>query len=172
MKNDVGAAGETDEGHPGHRTVNVEASHIVSQVEHDMDERTKTAIPNEETCREGEATMEDKREGTNEKQTENVIETDCPGEELPEQCVRTDEEAGSIVLHVSHDMNEKEKNDEEADEAAAAATETHESNEEISKEDVEIRRLIEKRRTTPKEEKHRLREVSKQIKNASGTKKE
>ena len=37
----------------------------------------------------------------------------CPGEELPEHCTRTDEEAGSksIVLHVGHDMNEKEKND-------------------------------------------------------------
>ena len=30
------------------------------------------------------------------------------------------EEAGSIVLRVGHDMNEKEKNDEEADEAVAA----------------------------------------------------
>ena len=29
--------------------------------------------------------------------------------------MRADEEAGSIVLHVGHDMNEKEKNDEEAD---------------------------------------------------------
>ena len=36
--------------------------------------------------------------------------------------------------------------------------------EEISKEDVEIRRLIEERRNTPKEEKQRLKEVSKCIK--------
>ena len=50
------------------------------------------------------------------------------------------EEAGSIVLHVGHDMNEKEKNDEEADEAAAAKK-MLESNEVISKEDMEIRRL-------------------------------
>ena len=49
---------------------------------------------------------------------------------------------------------------------------TLESNEEISKEDVEIRRLIEERRTTPKEEKQRLKEVSKHMKNASGTRKQ
>ena len=48
-----------------------------------------------------------------------------------------------------------------------------ESNEAISKEDVEIRRRIEERRTTPEEEKQRLKEVSNQIKKkASGTKKE
>ena len=46
VRNDVEAAGETGEGHPGHRTVNEEAGHIVlnvEHVEHDMDERTKTA---------------------------------------------------------------------------------------------------------------------------------
>ena len=48
----------------------------------------------------------------------NVIETDCLGDELLELCVRADDEAGSIVLH-GHDMNEKEKNNEEADDAAA-----------------------------------------------------
>ena len=69
-------------------------------VGHNMDKRKKTAISNEEACREGEVTMEHKREETNGKQTENVIETDCLGEELPEHCTRTDEEAGSIVLHV------------------------------------------------------------------------
>ena len=52
-------------------------------------------------------------------------------------------------------MNEKEKNDEEADEAAAAKT-TLETNDGVSKEDVEIRRLIEERRTTPREKKQRL----------------
>ena len=67
-------------------------------------------------------------------------------------------------------MNEKEKNGEEAYEAAAAAAkEIHESDEDIPKEDLEIRRLIEERRTTPKEEKQRLKAVSKQLKNASGT---
>ena len=161
------AAGETDEGHPGHRTVNEEAGHIVLHVGHDMDERSRLPSRMKRPASEGEATMEYKREDTNGEQTENVIETECPGEELPEQCTRTDEEAGSIVLHVGHDMNEKEKNDEEADEAAAAK-----ETEEISKEDVEIRRLVEERRNTPKEEKQRLKEVSKQRKNASGTKKE
>ena len=144
-------AGETYEEHLGHRTANEEAGSIVLHVGHDMDERKKTAILNEETCREGEATMEYKREETNGKQTENVIKTDCPGEELLDRCMRTDEEAGSIVLRVGHDTNGKEKNDEESDEAPAAK-ETHESNEEIPKDDVEIRRLIEERRTTPKEE--------------------
>ena len=59
-------------------------------------------------------------------------------------------------------MNEKEKNDEETDDAAAAGK-MLESDEVISKEDMEIRKLIEERRTTPKEEKQRLKEVSKQI---------
>ena len=73
-----------------------------------MNERMTFVISNEETCHDGEATTEHKREGTNEKQAENVIETDCPGEKLLEQRVRADDEAGSIVLHVGHDMNEKE----------------------------------------------------------------
>ena len=55
--------------------------------------------------------------------------------------------------------NEKEKGDEEADATAAAK-----GTEEISKEDVEIRRVIEERRNTPKEEKQRLKEVSKRKK--------
>ena len=80
-----------------------------------------------------------------------MIETEFLGEELPAQCTRSDEEAGSIVLHVSR---------------AAKVTE------EISKEDMEIRRLIEERRETPKEEKQRLQEVSKHVQNVSGTKNE
>ena len=69
-------------------------------------------------------------------------------------------------------MNEKEENDEETDDAAAKE-QMLESNEVTSKEDMEIRRLIDERRTTPKEEKQRLKEVSKQIlKNASGRKNE
>ena len=103
---------EADEEHPGHRTqTKEEAGSIVLHVGHGVDERKTTAISNEEACHEDEATMEHKREETNGKQTENAIETDCLGEELPEHCARTDEEAGSIVLHVGHDMNEKEKND-------------------------------------------------------------
>ena len=73
MKNDVETAGETDEEHPGHRTANEEAGSIVllvGHIKHDMNERMTTAVSNEETCREGEATMEYKREETNGKQTE------------------------------------------------------------------------------------------------------
>ena len=53
----------------------------------------------------------------------------------------------------------KEKDDEEAGETAAAK-----DTEEVLKEDVEFQRLIEERRSTPKEEKQRLKEVSKCIK--------
>ena len=42
------------------------------------------------------------------------------GEEHQARCAHSDEEAGSAVLHVSTDMNEKEKYDEEAGETAAA----------------------------------------------------
>ena len=77
------------------------------------------------------------------------------GEEHHARCAHSDEEAGSIVLHVNSDMNEKEKDDEEAGETAAAK-----EIEEVSKEDVEIRRLIEERTNTPKEEKQHLKEVS------------
>ena len=79
---------------------------------------------------------------------------------ITRDCAHSDEEAGSIVLHVSSDMNEKQKDDEEAGEAAAAKE---------TEEDVEIRKLIEERRKTPKEEKHRLKGVSKCLKNVSQT---
>ena len=75
-------------------------------------------------------------------------------------------EAGSIVLHVSNSMNEIKKDGEEAGETAAKETE------EISHKDAEIRRLIELRRSTPKEEKQRMKELSKSIKNVSETRKE
>ena len=152
------ATGETGEGHLGISTANEEAGHTAFRVEHvghDMGERTTTTSTNEETSREG----TDSTESGRDEQTENVIETDILGEKLPAHCTRSGEEAGSIVLHVSSDMNEKEKGDEEADETAAAK-----KNEEISKEDVEIRRLIEERRNTPKEEKQRLKEVNQCIK--------
>ena len=55
---------------------------------------------------------------------------------------------------------------------AASAKHTIESNDAISKEDVEIRRLIEERRCTSKGEKQRLKDLRKQIKNASGPRKE
>ena len=74
-------------------------------------------------------------------------------------------EAGSIVLHVSNNMNEGKKDGEDSEDGeeeseTGAAKET----EEISRIDAEIRRLIEERRCTPKEEKQRLKEVSKCIK--------
>ena len=131
----------------------VTSCYVSKHVEHDMNddmgERTMTNTTN-----------------ANGEQTESVIETEHHDEELLAQCTRSDEEAGSIVLHVSSDMNEKEKDDEEADETAAAK-----ETEEIPKEDVEIRRLIEERRNTPKEEKQRLKEVSKCKKNVSETEK-
>ena len=66
------------------------------------------------------------------------------------------------MLHVSNNMNEGRQDGEDSEEEgeAAAAKET----EEISRKDPEIRRLIEERRCTPKEEKQRLKEVSKCIK--------
>ena len=110
-------------------------------------------------------------------------------EELPEHCTQTDEEASSIVFHVGRDMNEKEMTDsvsgavcheeeitmayklEEATEAAAPKK-TLESNDAISKEDEGIRRLIGERRSTFKGEKQRLKDLSKQKRNASGTRRE
>ena len=99
-------------------------------------------------------------------------------EEHPGHCTQANQEAGSIVFHVGHDVNEKENDrlsgavchedeimmefKQEETSEAAAATKTLESNEKLSQEDVESRRLIAKRRTTPKEETQRLKEVSKQ----------
>ena len=62
-------------------------------------------------------------------------------------------------------MNEKEKDDEEADETVAVK-----EIEEISKEDVEIRRPIEEGRNTTKQEKQRLKEVRKRINMYQGQK--
>ena len=80
------------------------------------------------------------------------------GEEHHARCAHPDEEAGSILLHVSNDMSEEKKDGEEAGETAAAK-----ETEEISNEHVEIRRLIEERRSTPKDETRRLKELSKCI---------
>ena len=116
-----------------------------------MDERKKTAISNEEGCHEGEVTMEHKREETNGKQTENVIETDCPSIARERTKEKDDRMSGAVCYDDEIMMEFKQV---ETNEAAAAKT--LESNEEISKEDVEIRRIIEERRTSPKEEKQRL----------------
>ena len=66
-------------------------------------------------------------------------------------------------------MNEVKKDDEDSEDGeeeggTAAAKET----EEISRKDAEIRRLIELRRSTPKEEKQRMKELSKSIKKCIG----
>ena len=166
-----------------------------------MDEKEKIAVSSEAVCQGNKIAMEHKREETNGEQTVNVIETECPDEKIEkknndvtvreaddekllEHCTQTDGEAGPIVFHVGHDMNEKELTDsasgavcyeeeitmackrEEADEAAAAAAakkKTLESNDAISKEDVDIRRLIEERRSTSKGEKQRLKDLSKKM---------
>ena len=70
-------------------------------------------------------------------------------------------EAGSIVLYVSSNMNEVKKDGEgsgDGEEGETAAAK------EISRKDAEIRRLIEERKSTPKEEKRPLKELSKCIK--------
>ena len=72
-------------------------------------------------------------------------------------------EAGSVVLHVRNSMNEVtddediEGSEEEGGTAAAREAEV------ISRKVAEIRRLIELRRSTPKEEKQRMKELSKSI---------
>ena len=76
-----------------------------------------------------------------------------PEEHLVAQVPHQDEEAGSIKeVRVT---------------TSAAAKES----EEFLDKDAEILRLIEERRSTPKEEKQRLKDLSKRIKNASEKKK-
>ena len=77
-------------------------------------------------------------------------------------------EAGSIVLQSSHDSSEiwrKDKSKQETTHNAAM------KNDESVDKDAEITRLVEKRRKLPKEEKHRLKELSKKIKNCIREKK-
>ena len=63
-------------------------------------------------------------------------------------------EAGSIVLHVSNSTNEVKKDDEDSEDGEEeGGTAAARENNEISRKDAEIRRLIELRRSTPKEEK-------------------
>ena len=95
---------------------------------------------------------------------ETVREAD---EEHPGHRTQPNEEAGSIVLNVGHDMNVKENNDRLSGAVCYQEFKQEETNE--AAEDVEIGRLVEERITAPKEEKQRLKEVSKQTKNASGT---
>ena len=78
------------------------------------------------------------------------------------------EEAGSIVFNSSSNASEFKNDNKEARETASAAAKV---SEDFPNEDAEILRLIEERRSTPKEEKQRLKEVSKCLKNVSETKK-
>ena len=71
------------------------------------------------------------------------------------------EEAGSIVFHSSSNMSEIKNDNNEARATASAAAKV---SEDLSIKDAEILRLIEERRSTPKEEKQRLKEVIKCIK--------
>ena len=78
------------------------------------------------------------------------------------------EEAGSIVLQFSRDSSATRSKDKEKQET------THDvatKNDESVDKDAEIMRLIEERRKLPKEEKHRLKELSKKIKNCIREKK-
>ena len=70
-------------------------------------------------------------------------------------------EAGSLVLQSSRDSSETRSKDKSKQET------THNvamKNDESVDKDAEITRLIEERRKLPKEEKHRLKELSKKIK--------
>ena len=82
------------------------------------------------------------------------------GAQVPHQV----EEAGSIVFHKSRSASVFEDDNKEAQVTTSAAAK---KNEECLDKDAEILRLIEERRSTPKEEKQRLKYLSKSIKNAS-----
>ena len=69
-------------------------------------------------------------------------------------------EAGSIVSHVSNSMIKVKKSDEDSEHGEEEGG----RDDEISRKDAEIRRLIELRRSTPKEEKQRMKKLSKSIK--------
>ena len=86
------------------------------------------------------------------------------GAQVPHQV----EEAGSIVFHSSSNASEFKNDNKEAQVTTSAAAK---ESEEFLDKDAEILRLIEERRSTPKEEKQRLKDLSKSIKNASEKKK-
>ena len=74
------------------------------------------------------------------------------------------EEAGSIVLQNSRSSRVFENDSKEIQETTSAAAK---KNEECVDKDAEILRLIEERRSVPKEEKQRLKDLSKNLKNVS-----
>ena len=90
------------------------------------------------------------------------------GERLPKQRPHGDEHPEHnpkehLGVRVPHQDDEAGSSKEVRAITFAAAKE----NEEFLDKDVEILRLIEERRSTPKEEKQRLKDLSKRIKNAS-----
>ena len=84
-----------------------------------------------------------------------------PEEHLGEQMIHRVEEAGSIVLQISRSLSVFENESKEMQETTSAAAK---KNDEYVDKDVEILRPIEERRKMPKEEKQRLKELSKEIK--------
>ena len=92
-----------------------------------------------------------------------------PEEHLGAQMTHQVEEAGSIVLQNSRSSSVFENDSKEIQETTSAAAK---KNEECFDKDAEILRLIEERRSMPKEEKQRLKDLSKNIKNISEKKKE
>ena len=91
-----------------------------------------------------------------------------PEEHLGAQMTHQVEEAGSIVLQNSRSSSVFENDSKEIQETTSAAAK---KNEECLDKDAEILRLIEERRSMPKEEKQRLKDLSKNIKNVSEKKK-
>ena len=79
------------------------------------------------------------------------------GAQVPHQV----EEAGSIVFHTSRSASVFENDNKEAQVTTSAAAK---KNEECLDKDAEILRLIEERRSMPKEEKQRLKDLSKSFK--------
>ena len=82
------------------------------------------------------------------------------GAQVPHQV----EEAGSIVFHSSRNASEFKNDNKEAQVTTSAAAK---ESEEFLDKDAEILKLIEERRSIPKGEKHRLKDLSKSKKNAS-----
>ena len=73
------------------------------------------------------------------------------------------------MLHSSSNVSEFMNDNKEAHRTAVAAAKV---SEEFLDKDVEILRLIKERRSTPKEKKQRIQDLSKRIKNASEKRKE
>ena len=85
-------------------------------------------------------------------------------EHLVAQVQHQSEEVSSTVLHSSSNASEFKNDNKEAPVMTSAAAKV---SEDLSIKDAEILRLIEEKRSTPNEEKQRLKDLSKCIKNAS-----